>query len=437
MRTVAFAIAISSLWAIPAFAIRVAEPPVETMKLQTIRIEIDADVQILVGEHAGKRGTMKFGGGSGFVVGDGGRVVTNHHVCCDARLPEKLKEKLRILGTKNFVRIAEGDAGRIAAKVQWADPKKDLAVLELERNLDRKPVTFAPDQAVKDRQRVIAMGFPGAAEYTTDDSSQLTVKITDGVISAKVKDKETGTALYQHTATTNPGNSGGPLFDECGRVVGIVQGGINITVAANIDYVIRAEELIPELKLLKIRTDVDDSACLVRPPAAVSALVMQFGSLGLALAALGFAFTRRGRRFVSQKYTHYKTRYSRDDGQSGRREAPQPSPLPCGRPILRGISGPYAGATIEVAESGWVLGRDPRAANLVFPAQHDNISKRHCTVRYDPARQRFLVEDAWSANGTFLGDGRPIVAGQPTELRPGERFYLADKGVLFEVGLEG
>ena len=48
----------------------------------------------------------------------------------------------------------------------------------------------------------------------------------------------------------------------------------------------------------------------------------------------------------------------------------------------------------------------------------------------------FLLEDAWSSNGTFLQDGSRVSGGQVAEIQSGSRFYLADESTLFEVLLE-
>ena len=82
------------------------------------------------------------------------------------------------------------------------------------------------------------------------------------------------------------------------------------------------------------------------------------------------------------------------------------------------------------------IGRNPRLCQLVFPGNATDISKRHCILRYDVIKRVFLLEDAWSANGTFLISGEHVRPGTPYMLKPGDRFYLSDPNNLFEVGLE-
>jgi pSer/pThr/pTyr-binding forkhead associated (FHA) protein len=116
--------------------------------------------------------------------------------------------------------------------------------------------------------------------------------------------------------------------------------------------------------------------------------------------------------------------------------SPTPSPQPAAqRPVLRGISGQYAGSAISI-ENANTLGRDPRAANLVFGAEADSVSKRHCTVRFDAARGVFVLEDHGSTNGTYFASGERLAPNTPRDLRPGDRFYIGDLRNQFEVRVE-
>jgi hypothetical protein len=102
-------------------------------------------------------------------------------------------------------------------------------------------------------------------------------------------------------------------------------------------------------------------------------------------------------------------------------------------PVLRGISGVYQGADVPFDGKPIVMGRDPAAANLVFPSDTRGISSRHCVVKFEDSR--FYVEDCWSTNGTFLAGGKAVTPGKAVELKPGTRFYLGDQTNTFEVRL--
>src|SRR5581483_11297351 len=105
------------------------------------------------------------------------------------------------------------------------------------------------------------------------------------------------------------------------------------------------------------------------------------------------------------------------------------------KPALRGLSGQYSGVAIPL-DGATVLGRDPHAANVVFTSDADSVSKRHCSIRYDASRAVFVIEDLGSTNGTFVGSGERLVAGQPRDLRSGEKFWIGDQRNQFAVTVE-
>lgn len=423
MRTSIFRLAFSVAIVLTGVGTLRAETPIPRMKEQTL--------SILLGIQVRQRSKPVISTGSGFVIGDGRQIVTNNHVCCGSA-PKGMTETGRAL----FVRISREDDGLIPATVLWANPAKDLAILQLEKPLDRPPATLALSSTVKDAQRVFAMGFPGGAGAVTDSESSLVVKITTGIISAMVQgnSRAIDSQLYQIDAPLNPGNSGGPLFDTCGRVIGV-----NVAKATEdegIAWAIRVDELLPQFETLGIDADVTEVECATESGGSSTTLMaLQIASIILALGASAFAVTRRGRRFISKRLTTFKTNAGKEKRQ---KPSPTPPPMPptAAKPVLRGLAGYYDGTTIELSDRPWVLGRDARASNLVFPPDLVGISKRHCRVSYDPARRVFLLEDTWSSNGIFLQDGSRVSAGQVQELQDGSRFYLADEHTLFEVTLE-
>ena len=134
--------------------------------------------------------------GSGFIIDEKGIVVTNNHVIQDA----------------DDIIIRVGDK-EIKAKVLGADPLSDIAVLQLETNEKFKPVQFGDSDKARIGDWVIAIGNPFGLGGT----------VTSGIISAR--NRSIGLSRYedyiQTDASINQGNSGGPLFDMNGNVIGI------------------------------------------------------------------------------------------------------------------------------------------------------------------------------------------------------------------------
>jgi len=137
------------------------------------------------------------GHGSGFVVGEGKFVITNHHV---------------IEGSKR-VAVRNGTGKVSEAKVVAFSKDYDLAILELSNPY---PKSFAIDSkdfvTPKAGEDVISIGYPGIG-ITFEQPT-----ITQGIIS-KVFDDEMG--IFLTTAAINSGNSGGPLFNLNGKLVGV------------------------------------------------------------------------------------------------------------------------------------------------------------------------------------------------------------------------
>ena len=135
--------------------------------------------------------------GSGFILDENGIVITNNHVIKDAE-----DIIVRVNGDKEF-----------RAKVLGADPLMDIAVLQLETDEKFKPVAFGNSDKARIGDWVIAIGNPFGLGGT----------VTAGIISAR--NRSIGLSRYedfiQTDASINSGNSGGPLFDMEGNVIGI------------------------------------------------------------------------------------------------------------------------------------------------------------------------------------------------------------------------
>ena len=135
--------------------------------------------------------------GSGFIIDEKGIVITNNHVIKGAE-----DIFVRVNGDKDF-----------KAKVLGADPGMDLAVLQIESDQKFKPVKFGNSDTARIGDWVIAIGNPFGLGGT----------VTAGIISAR--NRSIGLSRYedyiQTDASINQGNSGGPLFNMDGDVIGI------------------------------------------------------------------------------------------------------------------------------------------------------------------------------------------------------------------------
>ena len=155
---------------------------------------------------------QKIGGGTGFIFTEDGLIITNKHVVRDS-------------SAQYTVILNNGD--QYPAEVVNKDDFKDIAVIKLLPNKEDKTpsnlpvVTFGNSKKIKIGQRVIAIG---------NALSEFANTVTVGVISAKGRNiiasdsfgkEESLTGLLQTDAAINAGNSGGPLINLAGEVIGI------------------------------------------------------------------------------------------------------------------------------------------------------------------------------------------------------------------------
>ena len=137
--------------------------------------------------------------GSGFVVSDGGYILTNHHV---------------IDGADN-IEVLFSDRQEYRAKVIGSDRRSDLALLKIDAE-DLPTIEFADADELRVGEWVLAIGSPFGLDYS----------VSAGIVSAigrsiPTEKGENYVPFIQTDVAINPGNSGGPLFNLDGEVVGI------------------------------------------------------------------------------------------------------------------------------------------------------------------------------------------------------------------------
>jgi S1-C subfamily serine protease len=162
--------------------------------------------------------------GTGFAISSSGLIATNFHVIEGAK-------KISIKGVNNDFSIS------YQAIVIASDAKSDLAVLQIIDSrftgFNTLPYIFKKNPADVG-ESIFVLGYPLTATMGEE------VKLTNGIISSKTG-YEGDISMYQISAPVQPGNSGGPLFDSQGNVIGIVSA--KLTQAENVGYAIKASYL--------------------------------------------------------------------------------------------------------------------------------------------------------------------------------------------------
>lgn len=163
------------------------------------------------------------GNGSGFFVGKN-IIATNNHVVDGAN-------------EINVLIQTASDIKTYSTKVLCVDKTNDLALLMID-DKEFKPITTLPydiyQRTIDVGSSIFTMGYPMAQVMGSE------IKVTDGIISSKTG-YEGQISAYQISAPIQPGNSGGPMFDKTGSLVGITSAGISG--ANNVGYSIKSSYL--------------------------------------------------------------------------------------------------------------------------------------------------------------------------------------------------
>ena len=135
--------------------------------------------------------------GSGFIIHDKGLIVTNNHVIAGA----------------SSITVVLHDGKTLQAKLVGADAKTDLALLKVKTDIKLKAVSWGNSDEVKVGNWAMAIGNPFGLVNT----------VTVGIVSARARDINAGPFddFIQTDASINRGNSGGPLFNLKGQVIGV------------------------------------------------------------------------------------------------------------------------------------------------------------------------------------------------------------------------
>lgn len=345
-----------------------------------------------------------YGMGTGFGVGNSGDdakvFVTNNHVVSDNS--GKPYDEVYVL-------IDNADLGDestvVPCKVLYTDADIDLAIIQAKDPIPGvRTLPLRPAEEIPTGDTVYALGFPGIADVAAD-ANHYTVEditVTNGIISRRLQSG--GVDCMAHTAAINHGNSGGPLIDADGNVVGINTFGFTDKETADMRgyaiYIDYAMEALDELGL-PYTTEAEKKEFPVTAAAIGVGIVVLIGAAAVMLL---------------RKKKHVPL------------PAPAPQPVPPQRILLQCTRGPLQGNSWELFVS-LSIGRNP-GENIVLPADTPGISRKHCLI----SRQgnQVTVTDLGSSYGTSLNANR-LTPNQPVQAFNGASISLANGGVQFQI----
>jgi thiol-disulfide isomerase/thioredoxin len=206
--------------------------------------------------------------GSGVVISQEGLIATNYHVVEDA--------------LQAVVQFRDGSEYEVAG-YRLADRQRDLAILELRDTITASEF-FEVDPSVTIRQgeNVIALGHPSGFKYSVSTGIVSAIRSTHELPREvqSILDTSVNQTWIQTTAAISGGNSGGPLMNSSGKLLGIntwVAGGENLGFALHVQHLSEImDDLPPEVRALPIEREMGDAAEPTHPDVVDLATKMRF-----------------------------------------------------------------------------------------------------------------------------------------------------------------
>jgi S1-C subfamily serine protease len=207
--------------------------------------DLDKLKQVL-GEPKKKRGitsgSVAQSTGTGFLITRQGHVLTNSHVVDECN-------EIKV--------VTKGE--RVESVLVSQDSRNDIAILKIPGNFEVS-ASFRGGRGIRPGDEIIALGYPLQGLLSDD------LKITQGIVNA-LAGLENDTRMMQISAPVQPGNSGGPLLDQAGNVVGIVTAKMNAVKMAeytgdipqNINFAIKASLARDFLDIKEIDYEISQS----------------------------------------------------------------------------------------------------------------------------------------------------------------------------------
>ena len=390
--------------------------------------------------------------GSGFGVGEVGQetdtFVTNYHVVCDVYQ----------LNDGSYMELPAVSVWILKSSSAWnpglgeLDPTQcvpceiiyyseggypDMAVLKAAEPVPGR--VALPLQAEEDSLEVgdsiYALGYPGTSDLTEQGiygekwvAGVEDVTLTSGVVSRFTTSETYGnTRLIQHDATINHGNSGGPLLDENGAVVGINTYIFGHETMASGNKISSASVRIKYVKEVLDDLDIEYD---VYTGSSGSGSALIIGIVAVVVIGAALFFVMKGKKKAPAPAAAPAPAYS---------AATKPAAAPVAavvdtRPRLQGVSGVFAGQRFSI-DGSVRIGRDPARNDLVYPTDTQGISGVHCVVMVDG--DDIWLKDLGSTYGTFLASGQRLAASEAVRVKIGDKFWLGSEKEVFVLAPKG
>lgn len=346
-------------------------------------------------------GTQSLGWGTGFFVGVSGAnptyLVTNYHVIqgyleYGAGTLVEIKGISQPARAKVYIHFSPNDF--VEAYLVTYDAAKDLAVLKLASPTQKREALrlCKPDDSMVGNE-VCAIGYPGLAENlfagSTTSWGTKDVTVTGGRLSRIFTESGTGRLTLQIDCDIKHGNSGGPLVNDNGDVIGVNTGGVSDN-GEEINYAVSIEEVMTLLDKEGISYNSNSMK------ANTGILGWTWGIIAAIVVILIVVVLCQSKK-------------KKD------------------KPFIRSLSPQHNGLRICIENTTAILGRDSMKCKIVYRDDTPGVSTHHCSVSWDASSKVFIVIDLESTYGTYRMTGQRLSPNVPYAFNVGDQFYLGER----------
>ena len=328
----------------------------------------------------------------------------------------------------------------VKCEIVYYDPSgvPDIAIL--------KPVEPIPgrvalpllgeDDEVEAGDTVYALGYPAASDVIESETygSKLVAGIDDvtmtrGIVSRLTESKTLGDIdVIQHDARISGGNSGGPLLNEKGAVVGVNT------------WTITESDAAVSVDIKYVREVLEDEDIYFETYSGTNYMVIGIAAGLVVLIAVVVIIIVAVSSSNKKKEAERQRQLAAQQAAAAAAATPAYTPpvhtavAPDNRPRLQCIAGAFSGKRFSL-ENSVRIGRDPSKNDLVFPQNTQGVSGVHCVLMVDGGT--VWLKDLGSTYGTYVVGGRRLAANEAVQLRVGDRFWLGSENEVFVIAPKG
>ena len=420
-------------------------------------------------------GDYPFGWGTGFFVGTEGEnpqyLITNHHVISSfleygaGELIDVYVDDVPMSG-RSKIRIYYNSGDYDEAYLVDYDESRDIALLKLGSPTDdRKPLPLYVPNDDMVGATVYAIGYPGLSENifagAASSWGMSDASVTSGTISRFLITEGTGVEHIQIDCVIRHGNSGGPLVDENGAVIGVNTWSVSDSeTAESINYAVNISEVLPMLNQYSVQfdlyqpeeesEDVPASAAAEEDTSGTSAAEPEESveevveeeleaepeedSIPIMWIAIGGGGVLLVLLLIILLVHRSRKKTSKGASHTPLQNPPASSPMRQG--FVRSLAEQHGGMRVPLSKQPALLGRNASDCQLVYRDSTPGVSGQHCSLTWDAVNGVFVLTDLRSTYGTFLQNGQQLKPGVAYPLREGAVFYLGDKNNLLRLEVE-